>query len=91
MVEAKLLKVVEDVNQLRSFLIDNMERFKTMVANMEEEMKERVDEKMKTQLLVANATMEKMNREMVKRTIQNMGVAVLFVGGMAWVCGKFLS
>jgi tRNA U34 5-carboxymethylaminomethyl modifying GTPase MnmE/TrmE len=91
MVEEKHLKLVEDVKQLRNFLMDNMERLKTMVAKMEEEIKEIMDEKMKTELLVANAAMEKMAREMVKKTIQKMGVAVLLVGGIAWVCGKFLS
>lgn len=62
-----------------------------MIRKMEEEVKTKVDEKMKDELMMANATMEKMAHDMAKVCVRKVGVTMVVVGILGWICGKLMS
>lgn len=91
MVEAKHSRLVEEVKELRKNLVESLEVQNNMIRKMEEEVKTKVDEKMKDELMMANATMEKMAHDMAKVCVRKVGVTMVVIGILGWICGKLMS
>ncbi|CAA7017644.1 unnamed protein product [Microthlaspi erraticum] len=79
--------LVEELKELKKSFVESLELQNTMIRKMEEE----GDEKVKEELMIANATMEKMARDMTKVCLQKVGVTMLVVGTLGRICGKRLS
>ncbi|KAL1207571.1 hypothetical protein V5N11_014428 [Cardamine amara subsp. amara] len=87
MVDAKLMKLVDEVKVLRNEMLSSFELQKKRVLDMEEEMKEKTKEEM----MMANATIEEMGRVMARKSMERAGITLLVVGVIGWVCGKLMS
>ncbi|KAL1194222.1 hypothetical protein V5N11_035186 [Cardamine amara subsp. amara] len=87
MVDAKLMKLVDEVKVLRNEMLSSFELQKKRVFDMEEEMKEKIKEKM----MMGNATIEEMGQVMARKSMERAGITLLVVGVVGWACGKLMS
>ncbi|KAL1212740.1 hypothetical protein V5N11_021294 [Cardamine amara subsp. amara] len=87
MVDAKLMKLVDEVKVLRNEILSSFELQKKWVLDMEEEMKEKIKEEM----MMENATIEEMGRVMARKSMERAAITFLVVGVVGWVCGKLMS
>ncbi|KAL1197775.1 hypothetical protein V5N11_003678 [Cardamine amara subsp. amara] len=86
-VDAKLMKLVDEVKVLRNEMLSSFELQKKRVLDMEEEMKEKIKEEM----MMTNATIEEMGRVMARKSMERAVITLLVVGVVGWVCGKLMS
>lgn len=83
MVESKHNQLLEDVNDLRKMVMDNVELQRKMVKEMEIEMNKKIKEIIEQELTVPKESME-------KASMKTVCVLVVVVVSMAWLCGKVL-
>ncbi|KAL1221294.1 hypothetical protein V5N11_002136 [Cardamine amara subsp. amara] len=86
MVELKHNRLIEEVKDLKKSVMDNMEFQNVMQIKMKEEIKASIEK----ELICAKEKMQNLGREMVKSTMTKVGVVVVVVGTVAWLCGKLI-
>lgn len=82
MLEVKYKELVDDLNDVRKMMLDNVELQKNMVKKIEEEMNSRISETIKMELSVA-----KMD---IVGSLKMVGVIVSVVVSVAWLYGKLI-
>ena len=94
MVDAKIIKLVDEVNVLRNEMVKSFELQKSHVLDIEEEMKEKMKEEMREkieeEMNAVNATIQEMG-QVKAGTSERFRVTFLVVGVVGWICGKLLS
>ncbi|EOA32979.1 hypothetical protein CARUB_v10016309mg [Capsella rubella] len=80
MVDKKHNKLVEDVNNIRKMMMENVEVQKKMVEDMNTKMNEKLNEIIEQELMVAKNGVEKSSMKTL--------LLVTVVASIAWLCGK---
>ncbi|KAL1225308.1 hypothetical protein V5N11_009822 [Cardamine amara subsp. amara] len=86
MVDAKVMRVVDEMKELRNEMLVKFELQEKMMVNMEENMNEKTNE-----MKMANPTIEEMGREMARKSMERVVITAVVVGPIGWLCGKLMS
>lgn len=88
MVDVKQRRLAADMNALKKQVTDNLELQKKTLKKMEEEMLQKLNEKIDKELLIAKENMEELGHVMAKSALKRVGVAVVIGISLVWLWGR---